>query len=231
MNTAELPKLRASAPRVREARQRWQALEAAEAKGDWFGFSHYDVMVGPEWAWIAQDDWLPEPGGYDPVADEWREVLSLTSRYGLDDLGEPFYDSVTGVWVWVVFRPLHKSPGPPQGPGLRVSVDCLCKFVSYEHGFQVILAAKHLRGVPASVPASAGRPRPAPSRLLVPRRHCGPRHDRALSPRGSQGRSRVSGHVCSFKETARITNALPGRGVRTTVYLACSCGATDTRNE
>lgn len=42
----------------------------------------------------------------------------------------------------------------------------------------------------------------------------------------------VAGHVCDFRETHRITNAAAGRGgIRTTVYLACSCGATTTRNE
>jgi hypothetical protein len=41
----------------------------------------------------------------------------------------------------------------------------------------------------------------------------------------------MAGHVCKFTETSRVTNFMPGRGVRTTVYLECSCGATTTRNE
>lgn len=41
----------------------------------------------------------------------------------------------------------------------------------------------------------------------------------------------MAGHTCNFTETNKITNVIPGKGVRTTVYLACSCGKTTTRNE
>lgn len=113
MNTAELPKLRTqptdeglpSKERSFAAEPRWRALEAAGAWGHIYTFLAYDVVIGARMAWIAQDDWLPEPGDYDFVADEWPKVVSLISQYVPDDLGEPWYDRVNGVWVWSIQRP------------------------------------------------------------------------------------------------------------------------------
>lgn len=104
MNTAELPKLR-ELPKVKilPAEKRWRALDATGANGSWHSFTHYDVVIGPTGrVWIAQDDWLPEPGGYDPVAEEWHYVAALISRFAPDDIGEPWYDRAAGVWIWVI---------------------------------------------------------------------------------------------------------------------------------
>ena len=110
MNTAPLPVLPdISIPlgrRFDTSRSRGQALSDAGAIGYRYGYMFYDVVVGNTGIWIAQDDCLPEdPGDYDPVAAEWREVVTLAREFGYRDLGEPAYDTLLGVWVWFVARP------------------------------------------------------------------------------------------------------------------------------
>lgn len=84
-----------------------QAIAPDGAGTTWFHFRCYDAVHDSvnRVLYIAQDDWLPQPGETDPIQDEWQEVLAVAGRLGLPDsavIDEPLFDRVTGIWVWVV---------------------------------------------------------------------------------------------------------------------------------
>jgi hypothetical protein len=93
--------------------RRRAALEAVHADGYQVShWRHFDVVLAERRsagdrrrAWVAQDDYFPEPGKVDPIPREWRGVQALLWGFGfLDDPGEPIYDTVTGVWIWILER-------------------------------------------------------------------------------------------------------------------------------
>lgn len=93
--------------------RRRAALEAVHADGDVISrWKHFDVILaerrsasGYRRIWVAQDDYFPKPGEEDPIPREWRGVLSLLGGFGFfGDPGEPVYDTVTGVWLWMMER-------------------------------------------------------------------------------------------------------------------------------
>lgn len=106
-NTLPMPKVSDDLLRRRAA------LESVRADGQVVSrWKHFDVVLaervsayGYHRAWVAQDDYFPRPGEEDPIPCEWRGVLGLLQGFGfLDDPGEPFYDIVTGVWLWMMYR-------------------------------------------------------------------------------------------------------------------------------
>ena len=86
--------------------RRRAALEAVSADGDLYSWPHFDVVLSPHVAWVAQDDTpMIFPGEEDPIPREWRGVLALLWEFGYGEVQEPpLYDTVTEVWLWLVER-------------------------------------------------------------------------------------------------------------------------------
>lgn len=78
------------------------ALDGVGAVGELHTLNCYDVAVGADRVFIAQDDWLPEPGACDPVAAEWSQVLDLIGSFTPEQFPEPSFDHVTNTFLWTI---------------------------------------------------------------------------------------------------------------------------------
>ncbi len=86
---------------------RLDALQVIAPEGagtTWFHFRCYDAVhdIVNRVVYIAQDDWLPEPGEPDPIQDEWPKVVSLVESLGYRIGHEPYHDEVEDIWLWVI---------------------------------------------------------------------------------------------------------------------------------
>jgi hypothetical protein len=84
--------------------KRAKALDSIGATGERREFRTATLAAGNGVAYVAVDDWLPDPDASedDPIQAEWPKVLEAASKYGKlpRSLPEPSYDNDNCVWVW-----------------------------------------------------------------------------------------------------------------------------------